>query len=122
MHQERKSELIRNYPWRRVICSGSSYLILAMIRHSAFKTPREQTIAEISSRLASCGRRAPSPEVARDNFGGRPSLPAAPLFLALPSHRGGPLLLRFAFSARRRDEGWRRGDGNRSQGRCAEVL
>lgn len=54
MHQERKSELIRNYLWRCVICSSSSYLILAMIRHSAFKTQREQMITEIYLSLASC--------------------------------------------------------------------
>lgn len=54
MHQERKSELIRNYLWRCVICSSSSFLILAMIRHSAFKTQREQVIIEIYQSLVSC--------------------------------------------------------------------
>lgn len=47
MHHERKSELIRNYLWCCVICSSSSYPILAMIRHSAFKAQREQMIAKI---------------------------------------------------------------------------
>lgn len=70
MHQERKSELIRNYLWRRVICSSSSYLIWGMIRHSAFKTQREQMITEIYLSLGSRWRRVLSPEVARDNFGG----------------------------------------------------
>lgn len=111
MHQERKSELIRNYLWCCVICSSSSYLILAMIRHSAFRTQREQMITEISLRLGSCWRRVLSPEVAQDSSGGCPTPAAAPRLFApgLPSRRGGPLL-HLAFGVRGKGKDWERGD------------
>lgn len=73
MHHKRKSELIRNYLWCCVICNSSSYPILAMIRHSAFKTQREQTITKIYLNLASCRWRVLSPEVAQDISGACPS-------------------------------------------------